>query len=203
MTTLTKAVVGAVAAGAMVGAAASPALAQGREHRDHDGISAGDVIAGALVIGGIAAIAAAASNDGRAYRDTEDYRYDRAGYDRANWGWNDGNGDRYANGNPRQAIEQCVYSAERIAARSRYGGADVTDIRQVRSTRYGYEVRGRIAVNTGGRDWRRGDGADGRGWGGDYRGWNSNLRGSDNGWFTCRVEQGRVVNVDYGGVRGL
>lgn len=197
MKSLTKALVGTIAAGAMAVSSASPALADGREYRDHDGISAGDVIAGALVIGGIAAIASASSRSDRDYR-YDDYRYDRAGY-----GWGSGYGGRYYNGNPRQAVEQCIYAAERTASRYSYGRADVTDIRQVSETRYGWQVKGRIAVNSLGRDWRDGDGYYGRGWGGDYRGWNSNLRGYDSGSFKCKVERGRIVDLDFGGIRGL
>mgnify|MGYP003592941263 FL=1 len=198
MKTLSKALVGTIAAGALVASSASPAFAEGRDHRGRDGISAGDVIAGALIIGGIAAVASAASKNNR------DYRYDRAGY-----GWNGGydRGDRYDRGygydNPRQAVEQCVYAAERAAGRYSYGRADVTDIRSVRDTRYGFEVRGRIAVNTSGHGWRNGDGNYGRGWGNDYRGWNNNLRGYDSGSFKCRFERGRVVDVDFNGIRGL
>lgn len=190
MKTLTKALVGTVAAGAMAVSAASPAAA-----RDRNGIDAGDVIAGALVIGGIAAIAAAASDNDR------DYRYDRAGYngygyDNARYG--------YGNGNPRQAVAQCVAAAEQEANRFSWGGrADVTDIRNVRETRNGYQVSGRIAVNTMGRGWQRGYANYGRGWNGDYRGWNSNLRGYDSGTFTCRTTFGRVADVDFNGIRGL
>lgn len=191
MKTLSKALVGTVAAGAMAISSATPAFAESRHH-DRDGISAGDVIAGALVIGGIAAIASAASNNDRYDRD---YRYDRAGY-----GSNRGYGLR---DNPRQAVEQCVRAAERQASRFSYGNADVTDIRQVRDTRYGLEVKGRIAVNSMGRGWRGGDGYYGRGWGGDYRGWNSNLRGYDSGSFKCRYDRGRVVDIDFSGIRGL
>lgn len=195
MKTLSKALVGTIAAGAMAVSSATPAAA--RDHRDNDGISAGDVIAGALIIGGIAAVASAASKGNRDY----DYRYDRAGY-----------GDRYDNdydrgygwrGSPRGAVEQCVRSAERQASRYSYGRADVTDIRQVRDTRNGWEVRGRIAVNSAGRDWRYGDNRYGRGWGGDYRGWNDGLRGYDSGSFKCRIERGRVVDLDFSGIRGL
>src|SRR3546814_7409467 len=82
MEKLTRIVVGTVAAGAMAAATASPALA-----RDHSGIAAGDVIAGALVIGGIAAVAAAASNDNR-----YDYGYGRDYRDR--YGYGRGVGDR-------------------------------------------------------------------------------------------------------------
>jgi len=201
MKTLSKALVGTVAAGAMAISSATPAFAESRHH-DRDGISAGDVIAGALVIGGIAAIASAASNNDR------DYRYDRAGYGDARYNYGNGYNRGYGNGygygdNPRQAVEQCVRAAEGQASRYSYGRADVTDIRQVRETRYGLEVKGRIAVNSMGRNWRGGDGNYGRGWGGDYRGWNSNLRGYDSGNFTCRYDRGRVVDIDFSGIRGL
>lgn len=191
MKNVSKALVGTIAAGAMAMSSASPAFAQYRD-RDRDGISAGDVIAGALIIGGIAAIASAASNNDRDYRYGDyrdgDYRYSRAGY-----GYRD---------NPRRVVEQCVRAAERYAG-SRYGRADVTDVRQIRETRYGYEVKGRIAVNTNGRDWRRGDDYYGRGWSGDYRGWNNSMRGYDSGSFKCRYERGRIVDLDINGIRGI
>ena len=186
MKTLTRTLVGGVAAGAMALAAASPAQAQWRGDRhDRDrGIDAGDVIAGALIIGGIAAIASAAS------RDRDDYRY--RGYDR---GYRD---------DPRSAVEQCVYAAERGASRYSWGGrAEVTDIRDVDTKRNGYKIKGRIAVNQMGRDWRRGDPRYGRGWGDDYRGWRNDYSGWDSGNFTCRVEYGRVTDLDYSGIRGL
>lgn len=190
---LAKGTIATVAAGAMAFAAATPAFADGR---DRDGISPGDIIAGALIIGGIAAVASAARNG-----NDRDYRYDRAGYGDG-YGQGYGYRDDYRwRGNPRQAVQQCVYAAERNAGR--YGRADVTDIRDIRETRYGFEVRGRIAVNANGRDWRRGDSSYGRGWGGDYRGWNDGLRGYDSGSFRCRVEQGRIVDLDYSGIRGL
>lgn len=204
MKTLSKALIGTVAAGAMATSSVSPAAA--RDHRDN-GISAGDVIAGALIIGGIAAVASASSNnrdydrdyrDGRDYRG-EDYRYDRAGYGR------DREYDRgQYGGNPRQAIEQCVRAAERYAGQRSYGGrADVTDVRDIDRTHWGYEVRGRIAVNTQGRNWRQGDSRYGQGWGGDYRGYNDGNRGYDSGSFKCKIERGRIVDLDVNGIRGL
>jgi hypothetical protein len=195
MTSISKALFGTVAAGAMAISAATPAMA--RDHRG--GISTGEVIAGALVLGGIAAVVASSNNN-----NDNDYRYDRAGYDgrgyNGGYGYNNGRG---FGGNPRQAIEMCVRTAERQAGRYSYGKADVTDVRDVRQTRWGYEVRGRIAVNAMGHGWRNGDNQYGRGWGGDYRGWNSNHRGYDSGSFKCRVERGRVTDIDFNGVRGL
>ena len=59
MKTISKALVGTVAAGAMA-LSATPAAARDRHH---DGVDAGDIIAGALVIGGIAAVASSIGND--------------------------------------------------------------------------------------------------------------------------------------------
>ncbi|WP_088307830.1 hypothetical protein [Novosphingobium sp. B 225] len=196
---LAKGTLATVAAGAMAASSATPALADSYRGHDRDGISAGEVIAGALVIGGIAAVAASASNN-----DRSDYRYGRAGYGDYGRGYDRGYGyGNYARSNPRQAVQQCIFAAERSAGRYSYGRADVTDIRDVRETRYGFEVRGRIAVNSMGRGWRHGDGNYGRGWGGDYRGWNAGMRGYDSGSFKCRIEQGRIVDMDFDGVRGL
>lgn len=198
MKTFSKALVGTIAAAAVAVSSATPAMA--RDHRG--GIDGGDIVAGALVIGGIAAIAAAASNN------NDRYDNDRYGYGddwRGRDGWNDGRYRQgsYRQGNARDAIEQCVRTAERTASRYSYGRADVTDVRNIKQTRWGYEIKGRIAVNSSGRDWRRGDRDYGRGWNGDYRGWDNSLRGYDSGSFKCRVERGRVVDIDYSGIRGL
>jgi len=196
MQSISKALVGTVAAGAMVMASATPALAQYRDRDRHNGIDAGDIIAGALIIGGIAAVASAVGRN----RGNDGYVYEGRGYnDPYNTSRYD---DRYNNqyynaGDPRQAVEQCVYAAERNANRYSYGGrSQVTDIRNIDRKRDGYTVRGRIAVNTRNANWRGG-------WNGDYRGYNDNYRGYDAGTFTCRVRYGRVVDLDYNGVRGL
>ena len=218
MKTISKALVGTVAAGAMAITSASPAFAN---HRDGDGISVGDVIAGALIIGGIVAVASATSNNDRdnrygnygnygygddrygddRYGDNrdDDDRYENGGYGNNNYGYGNRNGYR---GNPRQAIEQCVRAAEQTAAR-RYGRADVTDIREVKDSRYGWQIKGRIAVDTQRGGWQRGRGNYGNGWGGDYRGWNNSMRGYDSGSFKCKIERGRVVDLDIDGIRGL
>jgi hypothetical protein len=96
---------------AAAGATALAAMpAQARDNwgggRHHDGIDAGDVIAGALIIGGIAAIASAASNGSR-------YGGGRYGWrDRDYGGYNNGyNNDYgyYQNGyGSRAAVDQCV-----------------------------------------------------------------------------------------------
>jgi len=201
MKTLSKAMVGTVAAAAMALSAATPAFALHGADRDNDGISAGDVIAGALVIGNIAAVAAAADDD-RGDRYYRDGRYGRDGrYDDFNRrGYDDGYGYRHGGGNARQAVSQCIAAAERDASRYTWGRADVTDIRRVDRIPGGFQIDGRIAVQNGRyRDGRR----YGYGWGSDYRGWNSNLRGFDAGRFSCEVRHGRVVDVDYSGIRRL
>ena len=194
MKTVTKALVGTVAAGAMVVSSAAPAYA-----RDRDGIGAGEIIAGALIIGGIAAVAAAASD--KDHGDRYDTRYGY-GDDYNRYGYRDRD-DYNHRGNPRDAVSQCVNAAERTATRYSYGRAKVTDIRDIDRTRGGYTVKGRIAVNAKSHKWRSGGRNYGRGWDGDYRGWNANYRGYDSGKFTCMVRYGRVVDVDFKNIRGL
>lgn len=145
-------------AGTLALAMASAAPANARDRDDGDGIGAGEIIAGAVVIGGLAALAASAS-------DRRDYRYDRAGF----------HDFRPRRGGARAAIARCVNAAEREGLRfGRF--ANVTDIRDIDRTRFGYVVRGRILVE-GGRGAR---------WGG---GWD------DRGRFRCRVEAGRIVDL--------
>lgn len=196
MKTVSKALIGTVAAGAMAVSAATPAFA---EHPDRDrGISAGDVIAGAVILGGIAAVAGAIGKD-RGYYDDRNYRYrDRRYGDR----WN-------RRGNPRRAVERCVRAAEREARRYGYRYADVTQIRDVDDTRYGWRVKGRIEVqgNHGYRDRYRN--YDRRYRYRDYdrryrdydRGYR--YRGSDRGKFTCYVGPRQRPQVDFSGIRGL
>ena len=175
--TLTKGAFGTVAAGAMALATATPAVAGDRYDRDR-GIDAGDVIAGAVIIGGIAALAGAFDNDDR--YDRRDRRYDRRdrryrdsryGYDR----------DYYPRG--RQAVERCIRVAERRA--KRWGGwryADVTRISDIDRARFGPRISGRIEV-----EGNRG-----------YRG-----RNYDRGRFTCWYDRSGRVQVDFRGIRGL
>lgn len=176
-----------IATAATALATATPAEAQRRYHdRHHDGIDAGDVIAGALIIGGIAAIASAADND-RGYRG-----YDR-GYRGYDGGYNNGYG-YYDNGyNSRQGVEQCVRAAQRQASRAG-GFARVTDVTRIDRVRGGYEVRGRLVVQD-------------RGWNGGYRNWDRGYYydryddGYDKGRFSCVTRYGRVQDVNVTGLR--
>lgn len=179
MNKLTKAAVGAATAGAMV-MSATPAMA--RDRYDRDGISAGEIIAGAVVIGGLAAILSSGDND----RYDRDGRYDRYD-DRYNRGRYD-NDPRYGYGydynrygNSRSAVSQCVSAVER--GTSRYGRTDVTQVTSIDRKRDGYRVKGRVVVTDGyGGRWGRG---------GSY----------DKGKFSCDIRYGRVQDISYSGLR--
>ena len=173
---------GAVAATALTAASVTPAMADDR--RDRDGIGAGEIIAGAVVIGGLAALAGAFDGDrndrryaynDRDYRGDRDVRYDRGDrYDRGGFG---------VAGGSRAAVERCVRAAENQARR--FGGyryADVIDVRDLDRTRDGFRVKGRIAVEGSPR------------WGG---------RRADRGNFTCHIDGRGAPFVDFGGIRGL
>ncbi len=172
-TNLAKAAIGAATAGAMLMSAA-PAAA--RDRHDRDGIGAGEIIAGAVVLGGLAAILASSDND----RYDRDGRYNdryRGRYDDARYGYGyDYN--RY--GNSRSAVSQCVNSVERGSRR--YGRTDVTEVTSIDRKRDGYKVKGRVIVRDGyGGRWGRG---------GSY----------DKGKFTCDIRYGRVQNIKFSGL---
>ena len=185
MRTFARAVVGTAIAGAMTLGSVGAAQAQRYDNRDYrdyrerrDRDRTEDVIAGAVIVGGLAALLGSQS------------RYGYGGYGRS--------------GDPRAAVEQCINAATRQADRYSYGGnAHVTDIRAIDRNRDGYTVKGRIAVNALGRVWRQGDPRYGRGWDNDYRGWNDRYAGYDAGKFSCRTVFGRVVKIDFSGIRGL
>ncbi len=156
MKTMSKAIVGTIAACAMALPAVTPALA-------HDGF------------------------------DYARAGYGDRGYDQDREG---GYGFRIDRTNPREAIERCARAAQFTASRSGYGVARVTDIRSVDRNDRGYTIKASLSVNPYGRDWHRD--------GGDYgRGWGNNYRDQNNGWVRCKVAYGRVVDLDFGGIRGL
>ncbi|WBY16080.1 hypothetical protein PF049_10795 [Erythrobacteraceae bacterium WH01K] len=193
MNTVSKALLGTAAAGAMAVTSAAPASA--RDRYDNDGISAGEVIAGAVILGGIAAVASSIGKDRDRYRG--DYRYDR------------GYRDNYyrSRGNPRAAVERCVAAATQEARRYGYRGVRVTDIRDVDDTRYGWRVKGRIAVEEDSyrgrygyrdRNYRYNSRYDRNRYGYGRSGYGD----KDHGRFTCDIQRGRVVDIDYSGISG-
>ncbi len=189
---LTKSLLGAGAAAAALVTVAAPAQAQRYERydRDRDGISAGEIIAGAVVLGGLAAVL---SGDNDRYYDG----YNRGGY----------NSNYYnnRNGGSRAAVNRCVTQVENWAGN--YSRSNVTQIRDIDRTRYGYRVQGNLVVQDGwrGRGNDRYDNRYDRGdrydrddrYGYGNQGYN---RGYDRGRFTCYVERGRVVDIDYSGL---
>ena len=184
MTLMTKALTGAIAAGAMA-MAATPVAAQSYRDRNDDGIDAGEIIAGALILGGIAAVAGSVGN-----RDRYDYRDSRYNY----------RNGRYRN-TGRSAVDQCVRAVESQARRAGYRYADVTEIEDVDDKRRGWRVKGRVVV----------DGQSGYGYSDRYnsrydsrydRRYDRRYRG-DSGKFSCDVQYGRVVDIDFKSIRGL
>lgn len=190
MNTISKALAGTVAAGAMAMTAAAPASAQDYYyHRDRDGISAGEVIAGVAILGGIAAIAASANGANR--YDTRYYRDGQYGY---------------YNGSPRDAVAQCVNAVRMDAQRYGYRYANVTQIRDVDDTHDGWKVKGRIEVGGGngyyGRQGYYDRGYYGNGYNNGYYN-NGYYNRADIGSFTCRTDRGRIADIDYSGIRGM
>ena len=195
MKIVTKSVLSAAAAAAALVSTAAPAEAQYR-YRDRDGISAGEVIAGAVILGGLAAVLSAGKN-GR-YQD---------GYDR-----DYNNGYNTNTGSSRAAINQCISQVENQT--DGYTRSNVTQIRSIERTRYGYRVLGTLEGQNGSRGYDRygqgnrydqndqyyrdnrydqNDRYDRNSYGSGYN------RGVEGGQFTCYVERGRVVDIDYNG----
>lgn len=187
MNVMTKTLLGAGAAAAALVSAAVPAQARDRydrnRDRDRDSISAGEIIAGAVVLGGLAAVLSS-GNNGRNDRRGYDDRYDdnRVGYHYDN-----------RNGGGRAAVNQCVANVERWA--NRYSRSDVTQVRSIERTRFGYRVTGNVVVQDTGRGRYENDY-----YGNDRFGGNGYQRGYDKGRFTCFVERGRVVDINYRGL---
>jgi hypothetical protein len=211
MNMLTKSLLSAGAAAAALVTVAAPAQAQryDRYDRNRDGISAGEVIAGAVILGGIAAVIASSDNDrSRGYDDGRynDRDYSRGGYDNRGYGYNNGNGSR-------RAVNQCVSTVENWA--NGYSRSNVTQINNIERMRGGYRVTGKLVVQDGWRGNNRGYGNDrydrgdrydrNNGYGNNGYGYNQGHnrgyeRGYDQGRFTCFVERGRVIDVDYRGL---
>ncbi len=204
MSFLTKSLLSAGAAAAALVSVSTPA--QARDRYDRDNISAGEVIAGAVILGGLAAVISASDNGrDRGYDDGryDDARhnggsYNRDGYDygRSGYGYN----NRYGGG--RSAVNQCVSAVETRA--NRYARSDVTEIRDIQRTRDGYKVTGKLVVKDGWRGQDRGynryDHDDNYGRNDRYGNNQGYARGYDKGRFTCYIERGRVIDIDYRGL---
>lgn len=159
----------AAALAATLSMVATPVMARGYggwggRHHHRDRVDAGDVLAGVLIIGGIAAIASAASNSAKQKREREqDYRYPDDGYrqDSGRYGdYNDrGTADRGGStGYSRSAdglnaaVDRCVGEVER-------GERRVETVDTVDRDSNGWRVAGRT---NGGRDFACTVDGDGR-----------------------------------------
>jgi hypothetical protein len=99
--------------------------------------------------------------------------------------WDDGDSGRHGwhrAGSPSDAVRQCSRAAERRV--SRHDRADVVRILDVDRRDRGFTVRGRLAI------------AD-SGW---HQGWRDG-RHRQAATFRCRVEYGRVVDLDISRIR--
>ncbi|WP_299329286.1 hypothetical protein [Parasphingopyxis sp.] len=170
MTIIGKTLMGATAATAL--AVAAPAQAS-----NNDGIDGGDILAGVLVLGGLAAVIAAVSDDDDDRYEHYDRRYDGP-YARNHRGHYYGHGRL----RPRQAINRCAIAAQQRA--SRYGRAQITEITDVDRARGGYRVEGRVVVEEN-RFGRRGY----------YR-----TAGYDRGRFSCRIRYGQIDRLRVSGL---
>lgn len=121
----------------------------GRRHRD--GVSAGDIFAGVLILGGIAAVASAASKNNQQRRAQEiprDYRYpdraeDSAGYRRDDYRRDDNRSNWGETGGINSAVDNCVSAVER-------GRNRVSSVDTVNRDGDGWRVSGEV---DGGRDF--------------------------------------------------
>ena len=140
----------ALASAAVFSLAASPAFAQGwgggwnsdwggdwGHHRNH--VDAGDVLAGILIIGGIAAIASAASKNKRDRRD-DDRRYP-GDYprERSNGYGNDNDQQWQQNGGVDNAVNRCTSEVSRGSDRG-------TTVESINRDGDGWRVEGRTGA---------------------------------------------------------
>lgn len=136
--------VAALASAAALSLVASPVAARGWDgwgsryhHRHRDGVDDGDVLAGILILGGIAAIASAAGKADKERRDRDD-PYTRNGERREpRYGEpREGYGD-FGSGRIGDAVDSCTYEVER-------SGKRVDSVDAVVREGDGWRVRGRV-----------------------------------------------------------
>lgn len=149
----------ALAAASALSLAATPALARdnwgggnwgggnwGGHYRHHDRVDAGDIFAGILILGGIAAIASAASKSKKERIEQPDARYPEQNRDSARGYENPNDDDRPDWSESRGingAIERCSSEVER-------GDGRIESVDSVNRDGAGWRVAGRMA---GGKDF--------------------------------------------------
>lgn len=115
---------------------------RGHRGRHRDRIDGGDILAGILVIGGIAAIASAASKSNRDRRyDDRDYRSESRRYDDRRADTREDSRNSRGTGDMQSAINACSDAAERQAGRD----ARVSAIDSVARDGEGWRVEGELS----------------------------------------------------------
>ena len=148
MTGTFKRIAVALALTAAASTAATPAMARGwgGQYRHHDRVDGGDILAGILIIGGIAAIASAASNAKKARPSQGDYREPlprqreaAPGYGRDDNRpeWREGTGE---GGGIDSAINRCIDEVNR-------GKTRVGEVDSVNRDASGWRVAGTTTGN--------------------------------------------------------
>ncbi len=139
---------GAFATAATLSLSAAPALARSGvyigsgwgwgggwgHHRHHDDL--GDILAGVLIVGGIAAVASAAANADR-NRHAPPYRYPGAPDARRGANYGDGRPEWRPGGSIDAAVDRCVGEVER-------GDAQVGEVERVNRDGDGWRIDGRL-----------------------------------------------------------
>ena len=140
---------GFAAAVAAVSLVATPAAANDRWHGHRGGgIDAGDVLAGVLIIGGIAAIAGAAnkSNRDKEYREDPRYREPyRGSYPEQRYDYRENSRDSgrsYGNGGIDNAVSMCTDQVER-------GRERVASVDNASRTGQGWQISGQLEQGGG------------------------------------------------------
>lgn len=138
---------------AIASLAAPPAMAGSRNwggwggHRHRDRIDTGDVLAGILIIGGIAAVASAASNANKNKRRDQDYRYpdnDAQQRERSSGGYSDDDRDDRSDSRGSSdtgidgAIDRCMDEVSR-------GSTKIDEVDSVNRDGDGWRVQGRTS----------------------------------------------------------
>jgi hypothetical protein len=144
----------ALALAASASMIATPALARDRWHhgRHHgDGIDGGDLLAGVLILGGIAAIASAASKDDsdNEYREPYPYPDERPEY-RPEYAPRAPSPD-YVGGGIDSAVDMCVGQVER-------GNENVASVDNAARTGDGWRISGQLGSGGGFSCWIDNDG---------------------------------------------
>lgn len=171
---------------------------RGRRHHRDRGIDGGDILAGVLILGGIAAIASAASNSNKDRQVRDDYRYDEP-YQDQRPDYYESRG--YSGGGIDNAVDMCVGQVER-------GSDRVASVDNTSRTTDGWRISGQLSAGGGFSCWIDNDGRIrnvdlgggyyGASAGGDYYQSGADVQWDDNFYAQARSQAG-YASPDRGG----